>query len=354
MVKKISVHWSTVFIMIGILVSFFSFLNGMDLFQSVKAALNEAREFRYKNEIMVNISGYPQNADMLKELEKIQGNVMFTDDLVYLDRQKVYHLTDIVIWQKEEFLYPLIEGRYPDMEGSRKEITIGKGMESYCIVKNGEKYLEIEGEEYLVVGMIGSEISDIIDGKIIMNYHSLSETVQKRILQQDSWNILCASSQQDLEPAITNFYATCMKQGASCSYQILDQTSTVNVDAASGNSSFYLAIYVFAMINCVVVSEFWILRRKQEMLVRKIWGYTNLRLFFLMLKELLCISCGTVCIGWLMQIMAVKLFGDEFGIRLDIGKLGISIVFIFTTALIIVLVPTYKVSHEFPCANLEV
>ena len=64
--KKISIHWSTVFIMLGILVSFFAFLNGMDLFQSVKAALNEASEFRYKNEITVNISGYSQNADMIK------------------------------------------------------------------------------------------------------------------------------------------------------------------------------------------------------------------------------------------------------------------------------------------------
>ena len=352
--KKISIHWSTVFIMLGILVSFFAFLNGMDLFQSVKAALNEASEFRYKNEITVNISGYSQNADMIKELEKIQGNIMFQDYLVYLDRQKVYHLTDIVLQQEEEFLYPLIEGRYPDMESSNKEVTIGRGMESYCFVENGKRYIEIEGEEYLVVGIIGSEISDIMNGKIIMNYYSLSEIFQNRILQQDVWNLQCASNQQDLEPNVMNFYVMCMEQGATCSYQVLDQTHTVNVEAASWDSGFYLAIYVFAMINCIVVSEFWILRRKQEMLVRKIWGYTNVRLFFLMLKELLCISCGAVCIGWGMQMIAVGLFGDEFGIKLDVGKLGISMAFIFITALIIVLVPTYKVSHEFPCANLEV
>lgn len=355
-VRKTSVNYSTWFIMLGILVSFFAFLNGMDLFQRVKTALNEANEFRYHSEISISINQHSKKEELLGELRKIPGNIMFTKYLVYLNQRKVYHLSDIIVKQEEDFLYPLISGRYPDAQSKKKEVTIGRKMEEYCFWKNGERYLKIEGEDYLVVGVIGSEASDIVDGKLILDERSMGDDLRERILQQNGWNILCTSNQQDLELEMADFDSACRELEPSCElfFQVQDENQTFFIESATEDGGFYWAICGFAMINCIVVSEFWILRRKQEMLVRKIWGYTNLRLFLMLFKELLCISGGTVCFGWMIQIIVTKLFGSELGICFDMNKFLQSILFMVASSLLIVLVPTYKVSREFPCEKLEV
>ena len=353
--RKIPIHCSTLFIMIGIMVSFFAFLNGMDLFWCVKAAINEANEFRYESEIVIRVSDHPNNKELLKKLEDIPGNIKFAEYLVYLDKEKNYHLSDIIIKQDEDIMYPLVKGRFPK-SGSKKEVTIGKEILPYCTEKEGEQYLEIEGEEYLVVGIVGGAVSNALDGKVILSYNSLDSVLQNRILNQGEWEILCSSNQQDLEPHVKQFCSRCLSQDKPyyMDYEALEQRQKMDVKTTSESGSFYWAICGFAIVNCIVVSEFWILRRKQEMLVRKIWGYTNFQIFLLMFKELICISGVTVGIGWIIQILVVKLLGSGIGISLDINKFWMSILFIVMTALLIVFVPTYKVFCEFPCENLEV
>lgn len=348
--KNVMRHYSTWLLIIGVAVSFFGFLNGADIYQNVKNALAEVNEYRYKNVYTIQIGNIDDMDQLIERLELLEGNISIQDITVFMDGTGYYHTADIMLKRDEELPYTFLEGDDSSDTG-KYQVIIGKGLKDYCYSKSGEEtaYIRLNGNEFEVIGVLGSKTSSILDGKIIFPYNE--SFLKDCIKNQDYIFVSYGSDYKNIDTYFMEFLNTW-----GSAYEIYyekDEGQYIEVGADNADKQFYWLISAFAIINCIVISEFWIIRRKQEIVIRKIWGYSNFKIFQMLFSEMLLVSLIAVVGVWIGRVIATVLFLHDTEIAITISKLIYSIIFVIITALLVVLLPIYKVSRYKPSEELE-
>lgn len=341
-------HFSSWLLLLGIAVSFSAFLNGEDLYYKVKNALAEVNEYRYKNTYSMQIAGVDNTDTLLDEMSKLRGNLSLDNLLVKINQEDMYHTAEVLINREEELPYPFLYGNCHFEEGKRQAI-IGKGLEHDCVTNSydNKRYIRLDDVDYEVIGIVGSKNSDLLDGKLILSY--CLDTFSTYFNEQGAF--LYGSDKENIHLDIMDFY-----EKNTLKWDIFldkEETAYIEVGGSNEDEKFYWLLCIFSMVNCVVLSEFWIIRRKQEIVVRKLWGYSNCKLFFILYREMIFVAFLAVSVVWILQFSIVLFIGADIGIGFSPGKFIYSILFILVAALLIVLVPIYKISQYKPCERLE-
>lgn len=220
---------------------------------------------------------------------------------------------------------------------SAGDIYIGKKLEEECYEDNGIMYINIENKAYRVAGIISSDSTDVLNYKIvILNDFELIES----ILEGDVLTVECGSDLYDLKDYVNSF----KNDNEKNAYISFEPISSRHIEVGSENADqeFYMVISLFAIVNCIVISEFWILRRKKEIIIRKLFGFTNSRLFLYIYNQILKISAIAVIVVLLMEktINVLGLTDYTISLRKTISA-GI---FIIISSLIITVIPVMKAS----------
>lgn len=351
--KQIMRHYSTWLLIVGVAVSFFGFLNGTDIYQNVKAALAEADGYRYSNAYVINIRNKNDLPGLADKLKMLEGNVCISDADLYINDTGYYHLADIMIKQDEELPYSFLEGG-ADYSPDRHQVMLGSGMEKCCYKKDGsdKSYIRINGIEFEVVGILGSKSGNTLDYKVIVTCND--EFLLECMKGMDMITISYGSNKSDTEASVTNFYRSVYADNEISYKRDTEQNISSGSDDEELEKNFSWLIAVFAIINCIVISEFWILRRKQEIVIRKIWGYSNFKIFKMLYMEMVFVSLIGVFAVWIGRIIADIVVSGSPDLALMTGRLIYSLIFIFIASLVIVLLPIYKVSMYRPSEELEV
>lgn len=348
--KNIMRHYSTWLLIIGVAVSFFGFLNGADIYQRVKNALAEVNEYRYKNTYSIQISSIEDMGQLLEGLKLMEGNICIQDINIYVDEMGYYSAADMILKQDEELTYTFLE-ELDSSASEKNQVIIGKGLKECCYSKSGEEneYISLNGIEFEVVGVLGSKTSSVLDGKILFPYNE--DFLLSCIDNQEYIFVSYGSNNKNIDTYFMEFLNTWGPY-----YEIYyekNEEQYIEVGADNADKQFYFLISVFAIINCIVISEFWIIRRKQEIVIRKIWGYSNLKIFKMLFSEMLMLSLLAVACVWLVRVAVTALLMNDMEITVTISKLIYSVIFVIITALLIVLLPIYKVSRYKPSEELE-
>lgn len=107
--------------------------------------------------------------------------------------------------------------------------------------------------------------------------------------------------------------------------------------------SLALAIYVFSVANCLVVTNYWIITKRRDMAIRKAFGWSNFRLIRLIIFEMSGILAISVAISvGFMRILVMwnaSLFSIELTPFFLISACGLLLV----TLLISVLIPVIQI-----------
>lgn len=126
----------------------------------------------------------------------------------------------------------------------------------------------------------------------------------------------------------------------------MDSGTPIYVTMENTGLSLILAIYIFSIANCLIVTNYWILNKRKDMAIRKAFGWTNRHLICMIVSEMagaLAISFG-ICI----VTLAVLRVGDSnmFSVELTPGFiLGTCVVLLFTlfVAVLIPVIRTLKI-----------
>ncbi|MGN0160317.1 MAG: ABC transporter permease [Lachnospiraceae bacterium] len=342
--KKIFRHYSSWLLFIGIAVSFTAAVNGKQVYERVEKALMELNEYKYLNNYIINISGIDNIQEIVDDIEILNGNVSIAGNDIYINDADVYQHTEILIKQDVDMPYPV--RKVSDSDG----IILGKGMEQYCYSKDDGKaqYIVIDGKEYQVEGYIESTYSDALNGKVILRTDnpkeiSCLENADTLVLNYGSYSV-------DAEDCVRKFSG---QFGEKYSIYCEEESDKyVEVGSANAKEEFYKTITLFAMINCVVISEFWIMRRKQEIIIRKLWGYGNIRLFWILYREILIIAGLAVGMAIVLQNVAALFHPYTYGFQW-MERVIFSLIFIVVSAVAVVIIPLYKASHYRASEGLE-
>lgn len=330
--KGVFRHYSTILLMFGVMISFIAFMNGAAIYRQIQYSLAEVNEYQYKYAYTLSISDVTDVQELLQELQEIKGNIVLSDSL-YLDADNMYHDAEIIIKKQEEFPYPVT------IDNKDGVVILGSELQKLCYEEGGTKRIDIAGQPMVVAGEASSEKSGFLSNKLILEPDS--DIVKQYLERSQSCSLECGSNASDIVSSVEAFYKK-NYQKYDIYYERQDG-KYIEIGSEYNDESFYMVIALFAVVNCISISEFWILRRRKEMIIRKLCGFSNMRLFRLLYGQMLWICGVAVVLAGSLQLLISSI--NATYIQISWSRLGLSIAFLLVMAFIMVALPVYKASH---------
>lgn len=355
MKKVFRYGYSTLYVLVGMIVSFFVF----NYYHSAKQIdINEEADrenYHYNYELAVMISGDSFELDSLNYEELDDCNISIVDQMMYFDAAAGCYMTDIVL-NGREFIYPIVKGHYPyeeELASNTGCAVIGIKMKKYTFRKNENDYIKICGDDYLVTGYISAVDSVVFDYRTILYYECLGEGVTRDLeyfRDMPGWILLLQSNTLEaktmnkiLNPNIDDgtYYMS-----VSDDYEHFTASGTVRKEY----KSLSVIVYIFSVITIILVIEYWLICRQKEFAIRKAYGYSSVNLFFRLMGELvfyivvsIVVSEAIMLILNLIEKEAVIFAVSDFSVRLIFAVRYMAI-----TVPILLLRPAIKLFSDNP------
>lgn len=118
----------------------------------------------------------------------------------------------------------------------------------------------------------------------------------------------------------------------------MDSETPIYLTMQNAGLSLALAIYVFSIANCLVVTNYWMITQRRDMAIRKAFGWSNWQLIRMIISEM----AGTLAISLAISACLLAVLGNwntaMFSIELTpffvLGTCGLLLFTLFVSVLI--------------------
>lgn len=262
--------------------------------------------------------------------------------------------------------YPLISGSYytaKDVKKGNKVVVLGSKLLKEAYERNGNKYIEIEEEEYLIKGVIGipNEKSSW-DNRIIMPCTSMPKNYFKNNLQRDLEDIsfVIYNEKGEYSQDIKQINAEGKKLFDNFTLDYLGELQDDNsLKIVVENPDFLLFValigYIITIIFAINITVFWIEKRKYEISVRKAFGFANGSIMKMIFKEMIGFAIISFAIAIIVQFLLGLAVGSiaNYTLKLYLPNLVIGLFVVLVTALVTTLIPAIKAIKVEPAEALK-
>ena len=262
--------------------------------------------------------------------------------------------------------YPLISGSYytaDDVKKGNKVVVLGSKLLKKAYERNGNKYIEIEEEEYLIKGVIGIPNEESSwDNRIIMPCTSMPKNYFENNLQRDLEDIsfVIYNEKGEYSQDIKQINAEGKKLFDNFSLDYLGELQDDNsLKVVVENPDFLLFValigYIITIIFAINITVFWIEKRKYEISVRKAFGFTNGSIMKMIFKEMIGFAIISFAIAIIVQFLLGLAVGSiaNYTLKLYLPNLVIGLFVVLVTALVTTLIPAIKAIKVEPAEALK-
>ena len=262
--------------------------------------------------------------------------------------------------------YPLISGSYYTAEDviiGNKVVVLGSKLLKEAYERNGNKYIEIEEEEYLIKGVIGiPDEKSSWDNRIIMPCTSMPKNYFENNLQRDLEDIsfVIYNEKGEYSQVIKKINAEGKKLFDNFTLDYLGELQDDNsLKIVVENPDFLLFValigYIITIIFAINITVFWIEKRKYEISVRKAFGFTNGSIMKMIFKEMIGFAIISFAIAIIVQFLLGLAVGSiaNYTLKLYLPNLVIGLVVVLVTALVTTLIPAIKAIKVEPAEALK-
>ena len=262
--------------------------------------------------------------------------------------------------------YPLISGSYytaEDVKKGNKVVVLGSKLLKEAYERNGNKYIEIEEEEYLIKGVIGiPDEKSSWDNRIIMPCTSMPKNYFKNNLQRDLEDIsfVIYNEKGEYSQDIKQINAEGKKLFDNFTLDYLGELQDDNsLKIVVENPDFLLFValigYIITIIFAINITVFWIEKRKYEISVRKAYGFTNGSIMKMIFKEMIGFAIISFAIAIIVQFLLGLAVGSiaNYTLKLYLPNLVIGLFVVLVTALVTTLIPAIKAIKVEPAEALK-
>ncbi|MDD5889041.1 MAG: ABC transporter permease [Ruminococcus sp.] len=262
--------------------------------------------------------------------------------------------------------YPLISGSYytaEDVKKGNKVVVLGSKLLKEAYERNGNKYIEIEEEEYLIKGVIGiPDEKSSWDNRIIMPCTSMPKNYFENNLQRDLEDIsfVIYNEKGEYSQDIKQINAEGKKFFDNFSLDYLGELQDDNsLKVVVENPDFLLFValigYIITIIFAINITVFWIEKRKYEISVRKAFGFTNGSIMKMIFKEMIGFAIISFAIAIIVQFLLGLAVGSiaNYTLKLYLPNLVIGLVVVLVTSLVTTLIPAIKAIKVEPAEALK-
>ncbi len=252
----------------------------------------------------------------------------------------------------EELPYQMISGHIPgtkDSDYGRNVVALGRDKYRFAYERDGKKYVTLCFEEYEVVGVIGSD-SDYWDYKIVLNVNCIGPQTLEYFLSNTEYELHLDSNVTDLQTLQENYEKVFQNIMAVDSFNsvsaVVDKytgQSTVSNTYARQNMKVNYIVYVFCLVNSILVSYFWIIARRKEIAIRKAFGYSNVRIIAMLFENVLEMMAAALALFLILYLVGFYWFSNMLHIYINLRTLAGVIIVMIVTSLISIIYPSIKV-----------
>ncbi|MBQ4282837.1 MAG: ABC transporter permease [Lachnospira sp.] len=354
---------TAVFFVIGQLVMFFAIFGALGIYNKAYEKENDRLEAIYKERIEINATTVNQS-DIFTDAgcNVSDGNLLLAGKLsLDVAEAGVNTRTEVLLAINEELPYKMLDGYIPGTKNTdkgKKLVALGRDKYQYAYEENGKHWITIGGEVYEVCGIIGSEVSDYWDYKIVMSIECMGKETLKTIISNRSYTLELSSNENALQEAYKSVYSNIMSLDptAVVSGKIVNSmgASTMESTLARENIRVNVIVYIFCILNCMVMSKFWIIQRRKELAIRKTFGMSNFRIIMEIVQNIVSLIVIALLI-FVGIYVVIRLAGGQFATMLsfNITMCLVVVVAIIITTAVTMIYPIYRIIQFNPVESMS-
>jgi hypothetical protein len=343
---------TAVFFVIGQLLMLFTEFGALGIYNKAYYKEQDRRNALYNSRIQLDVTTTKNMENFSYVTDGIDStNVILAGKIsVGISELGSSYRCEVILTANEPLKFELSQGRLPGTDISDSgfpEIAVGKNKVKAASYIDGYPCLTIEGEVYRIVGVLGSEKSDYWDDKVILSYNTLGENAKKVIQQNRNFVINIVSESEIEDEVLSKVYGNIKSLDNNCVIEATrinaDNDSTVNETLHRENLRTNIIAYIFCIINCMIISEFWILQRRKEFAIKKLLGMKNVRLIMEFVENIAALDICALFI-FLCVYVCTRLAGAEL-IVIDISARTVIFTLLsFAVSMLATLIyPTFKI-----------
>lgn len=343
---------TAVYFVIGQLVVYITIFGALQIYNQAVNKEKERVNGLYQNRITMDVNTSADGLDVISDAgdDITEGNLTLGGKIsVNFKESGSATRAEVLLAVNETLSYPLISGHIPgtaETDFGRRVVALGRDKYRYAYERDGKKYVTLCLEEYEVVGVIGS-LSDYWDYKIVLNVHCMGEQTLSKISNYRAYEINIESNQGPVKSTYEQVFQNIKKKDGRCnisSYQNYGKgENTISNTLNRQNIRVNAMVYVFCLVNSILISYFWIMQRRKEIAIRKAFGYGNGKIVKMLFIEMLQLMLFSLILFLVLYIAAYYWSRNVLHIYLTIETLaGVALIMI-VTSVISILFPVIKV-----------
>lgn len=338
----------SILIIVCFLSAFFSLFHGFSSIIQAEQNVKKEIKYGYQNEVRMYIESIEDMniEDILILGYQIENCNIYIDDLrFYFNECEDVFCPEVLLCQNENLPYPTKKGR---CEISENEILIP----SNIVIDSDE--IRIHGYRFQICDEI-----DTVQYEGLKDYFVLQAEDYFRAFEQEkitkTIQLKICSNKVDIYDTYIKLKEMIQKKypNSYISYDEIERNSTIFSGLFSGKTILGLLLYLFALLNVMIISFYWVNVRKREVAIRKAYGATNQEIIVLLLKEMLIIITISAVIAFLIQmlIQVIMRNGVMFSdwIMISLFYLGMVIM----AALVSILIPMRYILKIQPAEGVK-
>jgi hypothetical protein len=337
-------------LIIGIVISFICFFDCINLYHLIASQKQDAKEYQYKEQIGGSYLNLGEEISLEDILRMDSGILRLQDVLLYRDASETPGLTQIIMSQQEPLIYPVLEGSIPktDYEIENPTVILGRRQLEDAVYIDGQWYYELDGVMCHVCAVIGTEDSDFYDYEVLLYYQGLDAELKNRIDTMNELSFVIESNKDEVGEIFKQLQQRVQEKTSNIAIGTGSVNGDVNRIGVEQDTGYYMIILLFCIVNIIIVSEFWIKGRYKEIAVRKVFGYSDMKIYGLLYRDM--VINATIAVGIAIIIQSVlqsvfkeymQLYASQFGFYIIY-----SVLFIFAISGIIMVCPFFLLRKQ--------
>lgn len=353
---------TTIYFIIGQFIVYISIFGALQIYNMAMEKESDRKNSIYDYRYVLNVMKSKETLDILSKAgEGInKGNLTLKGRFSLPFKESGYSTRgELILSCNEPLKYVMVSGHIPGTEAGdygRNVVALGRDKYKYAYEREGKKYVTLCLEEYEVVGIIGSS-SDYWDYKIVCNINCIGDKMREYILKCNECELHLESSIEDLQEIYNNVCTNIQSVDPIASISAYKDNSkgksTVDSTLTKQNIKVNIMVYVFCAVNCVIVSYFWIFKRRKEIAIRKAFGISDTRIAFMLFKEMLYMMLFSLILFVLLFGTFNLIMGQSIGLKFDLKTIVIVAGAILITSLISIIYPVIKVFRMNAAAGVK-
>ncbi|BFN06044.1 ABC transporter permease [Clostridium tetani] len=318
----------TIFICLGFVISIYCLSVGINLFNTQFRFYNDSNNFWKENFISeLKFKEDTTLKDIINKLEtsSFESKNLSFDTVIYMPN-RIYSLQGLYNYDNIKKIYPIISGRYftqKETSSNEKIALVGANLLDLVHTKNGVKYINLEDEEFKVVGVIGRSSESYWNIRVVVPMMSLPIKIYET--KSKIFNINCSNESLSNKKYFVNF----KKSLESINIEDINIKNVSQINAVSKafekNKPMYISLsfsILLSIISILTFSTFWANNLKRNIAIKRIVGASNIHILKILFFQILIINIIALIIATIIECNTINFLKEVFLINIEFNPIN--------------------------------